>query len=303
MKPPHDCSIPHLLDIDPFEEFEFSFPCEEPWWDDFETDTSDYFSDSDSDYSTMFDTSFTSEFYVLSPNPNPESTSIFNKEENEICRRSPGEKDVLIQKTISTINHVAPSFVYKRRKAARKRRKYRRRRKQITAVLIEPELRSLWHSSVGDLFAPPAVTIPKTPPSLPTINLNLVNRAMLRRLPEVVSLPIHSCSEKPEFYTKVVCQNYATKYTSTPTPLTQHQREKPFGSLPGIETDLGAIPPPDDAAYGYVWTDGAWRVKAERARVPDPGGGHQRGRGEEDRGGRDGEAERRGRMQKKVCER
>ena len=173
----------------------------------------------------------------------------------------------------------------------------------MTAVMIEPELRSLWHSSVGDLFAQPAVTIPKSPPSLPTINLNLVNRTMLRRLPEVSNIPIHSCSEKPEFYTKVVCQNYATKYTSTPTPLTQHQREKPFGSLPGIETDLGAIPPPDDAAYGYVWTDGAWRVKAERARVPDPGGGHKRGRGEEDRGGRDGEAGRRGRMQKKVCER
>ena len=111
---------------------------------------------------------------------------------------------------------------------------------------------------------------------------------MLRRLPEVSNIPIHSCSEKPEFYTKVVCQNYATKYTSTPTPLTQHQREKPFGSLPGIETDLCAIPPPDDAAYGYVWTDGAWRVKAERARVPDPGGGHQQGRGEEGRGGQVG---------------
>ena len=126
---------------------------------------------------------------------------------------------------------------------------------------------------------------------------------MLRRLPEVVNAPIHSCADNDKFYTKVVCQNYASKYASTPTPLTQHQKENPFGTLPAIETDLGAVSPPNDAAYGYVWTDGKWRVKAERARVPDPGGGHERGRGEEGRGGRDGEAGRRGRMQKKICER
>ena len=269
MKPPHACSIPHLLDIDPFEDFEFSFPCEEFWWDDLSNDTSDYFSDLNSDYSAPsmidIDTSFHAEFYSLSPSPIPEPDI--------------QEKDVLIQKIISTISHIAPSFMYKRRKAAKKRRRNRRRRKQMTAVLIEPEFRSLWHnsSSVGDLFALTPVTVPKPPPSLPTIDLNSVNKMMLRRLPEVIEAPIHSCADNDKFYTKVVCQNYATKYTSTPTPLTQHQTKNPFGTLPAIETDLGAVPPPDDAAYGYVWTDGKWRVKAQRARVPDPGGGHRRG--------------------------
>ena len=174
----------------------------------------------------------------------------------------------------------------------------------MTAVMIEPELRMLWHncSSVGDLFALSALS--KSPPhsSLPTINLGTVNKSMLRRLPDVIEAPIHSCAENAEFYTKVVCQFYATKYVSTPTPQTQHQVPNPFGSLPAVETDLGAIPPPDDAAYGYVWSDGKWRVKAERALVPDPGGGQVRGGGE-GRGGRDEEAGRRGRMQKEICER
>ena len=54
MKPPHVRSIPlipNLLDVDPFEDFEFSFPCEDLWWDDHDTATSDYFSDDDEDYS------------------------------------------------------------------------------------------------------------------------------------------------------------------------------------------------------------------------------------------------------------
>ena len=53
MKSPTTCSIPipHLLDIGPFEDFEFSFPSEELWWDDQDTDTSDYFSAENEDYS------------------------------------------------------------------------------------------------------------------------------------------------------------------------------------------------------------------------------------------------------------
>ena len=170
----------------------------------------------------------------------------------------------------------------------------------MKAALIEPELRSLWHnSSEGDLFALPTVTAPKPPPSLPTINLNSVNRTMLRKLPEVVNAPIHSCAEDERFYTKVVCQHYATKFTSTPKPLTQHQRENPFGSLPAIMTDVGPVPPPSEAAYGYVYSDGQWCVKAQPP-VPDPGGG-QRGRGE-DGGRRAGGTESRG-WRSRICER
>ena len=37
-------SVPPLMDIDPFNQFEFHFPADEPWWDeyDMDTDTSDY---------------------------------------------------------------------------------------------------------------------------------------------------------------------------------------------------------------------------------------------------------------------
>ena len=297
MKSPTACSIPipHLLDIDPFDNFEFSFPCEELWWDNHDTDTSDYFSSDDEDYSatpSMFDISFQSTFYSLSSNPNPEEDVEDEEDDNE--------EDVLIQKIISTISRVSPTSVYKRQRFAMKRRRHRRRRKQMKAALIEPELRSLWHNcSVGDLFALPTVTAPKPPPSLPTINLNSVNRTMLRKLPEVVNAPIHSCAEDERFYTKVVCQHYATKFTSTPKPLTQHQRENPFGSLPAIMTDVGPVPPPSEAAYGYVYSDGQWCVKAQPP-VPDPGGG-QRGRGE-DGGRRAGGTESRG-WRSRICER
>ena len=279
MKTPKACSIPHLLEINPFEEFEFSFPSDELWWDDHDVTTSDYFSDDDEDYSAttapaMIDISFQSTIYTL-------SSISEDKEEDE----DDNEKDVLIQKIISTITHVSPTSVYKRQRAAMKRRRCRRKRKKIKAALIEPELRLLWHNSVGDLFAPSA-SEPSPPLSLPKINLSTVNKSMLNRLPDVIKAPIHSCSEDEKFYTKVVCQFYATKYVQTPTPQTQHQVPNPFGSLPGIETDLGIIPPPTEAIYGYVYSDGKWRVKAENPSVPDPGGGRGRGRGEEDRGGR-----------------
>ena len=279
MKPPHACSyIPHLLDIDPFENFEFSFPSEEMWWDDEDIDTSDYFSDVDSDYSatlsvsslsiSMIDTSFPSLFYTISPDPNPKS-------------EPESTEDIFIPNLISAISNAAPRSIYKRRKFSMKRKRNRKKRKKMTAVNIEPELKCLWHncSSVGDLFAPSAASKLPPPLSLPTVNLSTVNKSMLRRLPDVIEAPIHSCADNAQFYTKVVCQHYASKFVSTPTPLTQHQKQNPFGTLPAIETDLGAVPPPDDAAYGYVWTDGKWRVKAQRARVPDPGGGggHRRG--------------------------
>ena len=118
MKPPHACSIPHLLDIDPFEDFEFSFPCEEFWWDDLDSDTSDYFSDSNSDYSAPsmidIDTSFQSTFYSLSP---------LEEEEDD--------EHTLIPKLISMISIAAPKNIYKKRKNSMKRKRQRRRRFKV----------------------------------------------------------------------------------------------------------------------------------------------------------------------------
>ena len=300
MKPPHVSSVPSLIDMDPMAPFEFHYPADEPWWDEYDTctDTSDYSScdslsicassESDLEPHEDLNISFPSMFYHICDTASTNPEAIPTKED-KICRRSPHEKDVLIQKILFTVSRVAPSFVYKRRKAAKKRRKYRRRRKQMTAVMIEPELRMLWHncSSVGDLFAPSAVSKPPPTPNLPTINLSQVNKQMLRRLPDVVYLPIHSCSPDPSFYERNVPIGVHDTLTSA------FWKEKPFGALPAIRTNLGPVSPPTDACYGYVWTDDGWHVKAECSRVPDPGGGHQRGRGEEDRGGRVGGREAR----------
>ena len=287
MKPPLVSSIPSLMDINPNSPFEFHFPADEPWWDEY--DTSDYTSDYNSDFScdSLFssesefdldedlDISFNSKFYHISP------TSMFIKEENEICRRSPHED--LVQKLISTISQIAPNFVYKRRKYSMKRRRNRRKRKRSSAENVEPELRSIWLNSVGDLFAPSAVSSKNPSPcSLPTINMSKVNKQMLRRLPDVVYLPVHSCSPDPGFYERNVPIGVHGTLTS------KFWKENPFGRLPAIRTNMGPVSPPTDACYGYVWTDDGWRVKAEDPRVPDPGGGHGRGRGEEDRGGRVG---------------
>ena len=264
MKPPTACSpIPHLLEIDPFEEFEFSFPSEDMWWDNEET--SDYFSDDASDYSAtpaMLNISFQSEFYCLSPDNNPDPTPI-------------KEEDVLIQKITSTLSHVAPTSVYKRRKSAKKRRKHRRKRKLKLADNIEPELRAIWHNFVDVLPVKDQVLPPPPVSTLPTINLAMVNKQMLRRLPDVVYLPVLSCSPDPAFYERnLPCRVLDNHFVSA------FGRDSPFGKLPAIYTDLGPVPPPTESCYGYVWTEeGGWRVKAERPPVPDPGGGRERVRG------------------------
>ena len=109
------------------------------------------------------------------------------------------EANGLVNKLISTISKIAPKFIYNRRKHSMKRRKNRRKRKRISAASIEPELRSLWHNSVGDLFAPSADSKPSPTLNLPTVNLNSINKTMLRKLPDVIYSPIFGCSKDPSF--------------------------------------------------------------------------------------------------------
>ena len=151
---------------------------------------------------------------------------------------------------------------------------------------IEPELRTLWHNYdiVGVL---PATDPMLSPPStLPTINLSTINKQMLKRLPDVKNYPVHSASNDPAFYERNIPIGVHDSYTSA------------FGALPAILTHLGPVQPPTDACFGYVWSEGAWTVKAERPPVPgDPGGGQRRG---EVGGGHVGGAERGGRRVKKF---
>ena len=326
MKPPFVCSVPSLMDINPFTPLEFHFPCQDMEWDFSDLSSSEpeeeYLGDSD------INVSFSSSFYQISPGPNftddedeeddvkdeeddmndeaEEDEDEVNDEDNamddmkdedvEDDMKNEGEANGLVNKLISTISKIAPKFIYNRRKHSMKRRKNRRKRKRISAASIEPELRSLWHNSVGDLFAPSADSKPSPTLNLPTVNLNSINKTMLRKLPDVIYSPIFGCSKDPSFYERNI------PYGVHDTKISAFSKEKPFGKLPAIMTNLGPVPPPTDACYGYVWTEDGWRVKAEYPRVPDPGGGHGRGGGEDDGGGRVG-AGRRGWRQRKLCER
>ena len=326
MKPPNASSVPSLTDIDPFAPFEFHFPSQDMWWDfsDFSSsEPEDYILDSD------LDVSFNSSFYHFLHDPddeyeednmNDEENDMMKDEENSVKKDEDDaedddrgnsvidvsddvkNEDILVTKLISTISKIAPKLVYNRRKHSMKRKRNRRRRKRISAENVEPELRSLWHncSSVGDLFAPSAVSVKPPPSNLPTINLNNINRTMLRRLPEVVEVPILACDENPDFYNKTI-GNAVTRTTSIPFTKFDRPGGCCHGKLPAILTDLGPVPPPKDSQYGYVYVDGGWKVKAESPRVPDARGRHGRG---DDGGGQVGGAERRGGWKRRdLCER
>ena len=287
MKTPNVCSvpIPHLLDVDPMAPFEFHFPTttDDFWWDDMDTLGSDYdcsdtqFSDCDCEPDADLDLSFNSTFYHISNIP----TSMSTKEEGKICRRSPQEDDI-VPKLISTIAKAAPTNVYKRQKLSMKRKRSRKKRKKMIVSNVEPEFRTLWLNFVDVLPAMDPVLPSPTPTTLPTINLTTVNKQMLRRLPDVKAFPILSCSNDPDFYTKPIQYKRDSSITGTQF---EHPQGYPFGYLSAIMTDLGPVPPPSSATFGYVWTEAGWRVKAE---VPlpqrdDPGGGRLHGQG---RGGR-----------------
>ena len=275
MKLPLANSVPSLMDIDPFSQFEFHFPADEPWWDEF--DTSDYNSDfscdslcsSESDFELEpyedLDTSFNSMFYHISHTPAPNSETIPTEKEND-----------LVANLISTISDASPNNVYKRRKLSMKRKRQRKKRKKLMAADIEPELRTLWRNVdiVGVLPAKDPTLPPLPLSSLPSVNLASINKQMLRRLPDVIQIPVHSCSNDPTFYER----NLPASYDSF---VSAFAKTNPFGALPAIRTNLGPVPPPEDACYGYVWTEDGWRVKAEQppGHVPDRGGG-QRRRGE-----------------------
>ena len=267
-------AIPHLLNIIPSDPFEFHFPTtsDDFWWDDH--DTSDYqsdflgsdcsFSDSEFEFHETLDDSFPSTFYHIYSTPDSihEPAAIRN------------EEDVLIQKIASAISQAAPAAVYRRRKFSARRKRKRKKRKMMTASTIEPDLRSLWLNFVDVLPAKDPEHSPPPSSTLPTINLSMVNKQMLRRLPDVVYLPVLSCSPDPAFYERnLPCRVLDNHFVSA------FGRDSPFGKLPAIQTDLGPIPPPTDPCFGYVWTEEGWRVKAERPPIPDPGGGRGRVRG------------------------
>ena len=286
-KPPYVCSIPHLLDVDPSAPFEFSFPAQdfEPWWDDYDTYDSGF---SDDDQDVIISS------LPLSISISPTVSAIHAM---EIPPETPAKTDDFVSKIISSLSENAPKLIYKRRKSAMKRRRRRRKRKQVSD--IEAEFYSLWtHSNVGDLFASAKAGSPSAdpPPSLPTINMNEINKNMLKRI-DVIKLPVHGCSPDPKFYTEIVVTDSLDYYGRPYTLANSHRKSEPFGSLPAVLTDVGPVALPDEPFFGHTWSGDNWIVKAEYPQPlqQDPGGRHARGQGDgrrPDRGGQAGGRDR-----------
>ena len=296
-------AIPSLLNIDPLAEFEFSFPAQEMTWD-YSLDLSS----SDDELATALPLPDRLAKYrpkenslaILIQKPNPYQINFDENLPATPVPESVEEKDFLA-KIISTIQQAAPTSMYKRRKFAMRRRRNCRKRKRFSAESIEPEFRSMWtHSNVGDLFVTAKAGSPSAdpPPSLPTINLNEINKNMLKRI-DVVKLPIQGCSPDPKFYTEIVVTDSVDYYGRPHTLESSHWKSEPFGSLPAVLTDVGPVALPDEPFFGHTWSGDKWIVKAEYPTpLPrDPVGRHARGRDDgrrPERGGQGGGQRQRG---------
>ena len=255
-------AVPSLLDINPYDEFEFSFPAQTMWWD----DSSDFSSCDDEQPANLAARlaqyrPLESNLGALLQKPNPYQLSFGAIPAPTTTAPNVQDEEInFIDKITSSISHNAPKLVYKRRRSAMKRRRNRRKRKCVAAEDVHPEFKSLWqHSNVGDLFVQSPSDVQVSPqPQLPTVDLTVVNKAMLKRV-DVKMLAVNSCSPDPQFY------------TSPPWMNSQYNNEGgAFGHLPGIHTDMGPVALPNTPFYGHVWGDRDWVVKAQ---LPsDPGG-------------------------------
>ena len=295
-------AIPALLDINPYEEFEFSFPAQTMWWD----DSSD-FSPSDDEQPANLAARLAqyrpveNTLSVMLQKPNPYQIHFATIPTIAAIPESIEEEKDFIDKIIATVAQAAPKSIYKKRKFAMKRRRKCRKRKHRLSEQIEPEFRSIWtHSNVGDLFVTAKAGSPSAdpPPSLPTINLNEINKNMLKRI-DVVKLPIQGCSPDPKFYTETVVTDSVDYYGRPHTLESSHWKSEPFGSLPAVLTDVGPVALPDEPFFGHTWSGDKWIVKAEYPPpLPrDPGGRHARGRDDgrrPERGGQGGGQRQRG---------
>ena len=283
-------AVPSLLDIDPYDEFEFSFPAQTMWWD----NSLDFISSDDNEQPANLAARLAQyrpmDLDVLLQKSSPYQIA-FEAIPTATTTASPSPQDEetkFIDKIISSISHNAPKLVYKRRRSAMKRRRNRRKRNCIVAEGVHPDFKSLWqHSNVGDLFVQSPSNAPiSPPPQLPTVDLTAVNKAMLKRV-DVKMLAVKSCSPDPEFYASPPWKNSGYNIEGGA-----------FGHLPGIYTDMGPVALPNTPFYGHVWGDRDWVVKAQ---LPsDPGGPAQVQDGRQLRDGgrrpREGGQGRRGRV-------
>ena len=85
----------------------------------------------------------------------------------------------------------------------------------------------------------------------PQVDFNHLNSHFIKNIPKPQSYPIHGCSQEPEFYDRSNFQKRPTFYNSFP-----------FGADQGYDTNVGVVKVPDQPIFGYIWSDGDFKIFA-----------------------------------------
>ena len=114
-------AVPSLLDINPYDEFEFSFPAQTMWWD----DSSDFSSSDDEQHPNLAARlaqyrPVENTLSVMLQKPNPYQIHFATI---AAIPESIEEENNFIDKIIATVAQAAPKSIYKKRKFAMKRRR------------------------------------------------------------------------------------------------------------------------------------------------------------------------------------
>ena len=100
-------------------------------------------------------------------------------------------------------------------------------------------------------LAPHATYKPVKEVEYPQVDFNHLNSHFIKNIPKPQSYPIHGCSKESEFYDK-------SKFGKRPTFWSFY----PFGSVDGYDTNLGVVKVPDQPIFGYIWSEGSFKIHA-----------------------------------------
>ena len=85
----------------------------------------------------------------------------------------------------------------------------------------------------------------------PQVDFNHLNSHFIKNIPKPQSYPIHGCSQETEFYDQSNFRKRPTFYNPFP-----------FGSKEGYDTNVGVVKVPDQPIFGYIWSDGNFKIFA-----------------------------------------
>ena len=100
-------------------------------------------------------------------------------------------------------------------------------------------------------FTPNAICKSCKEVEYPQVDLNHLNSHFIKNIPKPQSYPIHGCSQEPEFYDQSNFRKRPTFYNPFP-----------FGADQGYDTNVGVVKVPDQPIFGYIWSDGEFKIFA-----------------------------------------